>query len=46
MEDIRGCAVCAFGTQADNLVWHKVAAAVVDGGVVNGQDLIPEHSSE
>jgi len=39
LNNVGGCAVGAFGTQADRLVWHKVAAAVVNGRV-NGQDLI------
>jgi len=39
-DDIRGLAVSAFGTQANDLVRHKVGAALVDQGV-DGQDLIP-----
>jgi len=40
LNNVGGCAVGAFGTQADRLVWHKVAAAVVNGRLVNGHDLI------
>jgi len=38
--DVGGLAVSAFRTQANRLTRHKVAAAVIDGGVVDGHDLV------